>query len=760
MECNKDEAKRAMDIAERKMTEKDYTGAKKFANKAQNLFPELDGLKQLFVAINVYISGEKTFAGEADWYGVLGVDPFASDEALKKQYRKLVLMLHPDKNKCKGAEGAFNLVAEAWALLSDKDKRILYNVKRGKDVKAAQQRFPTTQREIPSHQPTSNGIPNVREHVVSSARARYKPATRKPAARMDRSRTGSPAFVSPTQESSTFWTMCNKCDTQYEYQRVYLNQTLLCPHCHHGFVAEEKTPPTNIPKPPVNISSNQHHRSSKNQASNKNSNGSSSRREPATSVNHNFQWDSSRMGGSYSRNATNETANVVQQGQDKLKRVFGETQEREAARGFTNSDLGNFKRQKTDDSHMRGPSAGKLSNQIGASRSSTPFYAANENTESSNTIGSRHPYVQALLRSDIKKALMDRGQSEIFKRLPMMIAKMEGKVNPTEGEKNSTKAMSSKASEVERSKMSSTANEVERSVEVIPHDSDEEKDDEVKEIVVPDSDFHNFDLDRSESAFKDDQIWAAYDDADGMPRFYARIQKVISVNPFKLKISWLNSKTTSEFGPIDWMGAGFAKSCGDFRCGRYESTDTLNAFSHSVDFTKGARGLLHILPKKGQVWALYRNWSPEWDKNTPDEVKHKYEMVEVLDDYTEDDQSLTVALLLKAEGFRVVFRRCTEKLGVRKIAKEEMLRFSHQVPHYILTGKEADNAPKGFLELDPAATPCAFSSENAEADEKSEAVKENEQGEAVKENEESEALKENEESEAVKENEEVGMDLD
>ncbi|KAG7537729.1 hypothetical protein ISN44_As13g015860 [Arabidopsis suecica] len=249
-------------------------------------------------------------------------------------------------------------------------------------------------------------------------------------------------------------------------------------------------------------------------------------------------------------------------------------------------------------------------------------------------------------------------------------------------------------------------------------------DDVVKEIVVPDSDFHNFDLDRSESSFKDDQIWAAYDDDDGMPRFYARIQKVISVNPFKMKISWLNSKSTSEFGPIDWMGAGFAKTCGDFRCGRYESTDTLNAFSHSVDFTKGARGLLHILPKKGQVWALYRNWSPEWDKNTPDEVKHKYEMVEVLDDYTEDNQSLTVALLVKAEGFRVVFRRSTDRLGVRKIAKEEMLRFSHQVPHYILTGKEADNAPEGCLELDPAATPCAFSSENVEANEKSKAVEE------------------------------------
>ena len=59
-------------------------------------------------------------------------------------------------------------------------------------------------------------------------------------------------------------------------------------------------------------------------------------------------------------------------------------------------------------------------------------------------------------------------------------------------------------------------------------------------INVPDPDFHNFDLDRTERSFREDQVWAAYDD-DGMPRYYARIQKVISLRPFKMRISWLNS---------------------------------------------------------------------------------------------------------------------------------------------------------------------------------------------------------------------------
>lgn len=46
MECNKDEAIRARVIGERKLTEKDYVGAKKFVVKAQSLFPELEGIPQ------------------------------------------------------------------------------------------------------------------------------------------------------------------------------------------------------------------------------------------------------------------------------------------------------------------------------------------------------------------------------------------------------------------------------------------------------------------------------------------------------------------------------------------------------------------------------------------------------------------------------------------------------------------------------------------------------------------------------------------
>ncbi|XP_010451361.1 PREDICTED: chaperone protein dnaJ 49-like [Camelina sativa] len=82
------------------------------------------------MTIDVYISASNKINGESDWYGVLGIDPLADDEAVKKRYKKLALLLHPDKNRFHGAEGAFKLVLQACDLLSDKVKRSAYDQKK------------------------------------------------------------------------------------------------------------------------------------------------------------------------------------------------------------------------------------------------------------------------------------------------------------------------------------------------------------------------------------------------------------------------------------------------------------------------------------------------------------------------------------------------------------------------------------------------------------------------------------------------------
>ena len=64
-----------------------------------------------------------------DYYDILGVKKGASDEDIKKVYKKLAMKYHPDRNQDdKGAEEKFKEISEAYAVLSDKKKREQYDM--------------------------------------------------------------------------------------------------------------------------------------------------------------------------------------------------------------------------------------------------------------------------------------------------------------------------------------------------------------------------------------------------------------------------------------------------------------------------------------------------------------------------------------------------------------------------------------------------------------------------------------------------------
>lgn len=735
MDCNKDEAARAKEIAEKKFLARDIAGAKKFALKAQNLFPGLDGLPQMLATLDVHISSENKVNGEADWYGILDVNPLADDDMVRKQYRKLALMLHPDKNKSIGADGAFKLISQAWSLLSDKTKRIAYDQKR--NVKAGQKNVqPPT--EGPSSSTATNGFYSFTKSRATSMKANKNSTRTGPS-----SSPGSAHKPKP----STFWTVCHGCKTQYEYLRIYLNHNLLCPNCHEPFFAVETPPP-----PPSNSSKSsnpqwtfpQQQQSSNHQPSGKGM--FNQGKKNATSPNvgtggftapdsldaTNFQW------GPFSRTTCATTAaqaaSVVQKAYANVKREREEAQaasKREEAlrrKNHTSKKMGgvssagmsnNTKRRRGMDVVGASNHGRHVTNQIGTGNGESGATGLQGNLETRVVNGINKPNSsREVSHTEMQNILLEKARKEIRKKLNEWNSATVTK-SAVKGVENGTEKANDEEKKTEKPLANSNVQDQNRPGEsantkngihafkFFPDTSGGDTDKETiapMSINVPDPDFHDFDKDRTDRCFGDNQVWAAYDDDDGMPRYYATIHNVISVNPFKMRISWLNSKTNSELGPLNWVGSGFSKTCGDFRVGKSEFNNSLNSFSHKVKWTKGTRGAIRIFPRKSDVWALYRNWSPDWNELTADDVIHKYDMVEVLEDYDEE-LGVTVTPLVKVAGFKTVFHRHLDPREVRRIPRDEMFRFSHQVPSYLLTGQEAPSAPKGCRELDPAATP-------------------------------------------------------
>lgn len=131
-----DISKQALDQAREYVSEGDYEEALWILERLGQLNPALKEVAELGAVAEVCnaassrscaCSSEKR---NPDWYRILKVDEKSEPSAIKKRYRHLALLLHPDKNKHVKAEAAFKLVSEAYACLSDKKKREIFNVRR------------------------------------------------------------------------------------------------------------------------------------------------------------------------------------------------------------------------------------------------------------------------------------------------------------------------------------------------------------------------------------------------------------------------------------------------------------------------------------------------------------------------------------------------------------------------------------------------------------------------------------------------------
>ncbi|PAN10598.1 hypothetical protein PAHAL_2G104400 [Panicum hallii] len=830
MECNKEEALRAKDLAVIKLQEADYAGAKRIALKAQKLFPSLENISQLLTVCEVHCRAAVKINGEMDWYGILQVETTADDILLKKQYRKLALLLHPDKNKFAGAEAAFKLIGEAHMILTDQVKRLSHDSKRN----------PVTATSAPL--PKKRGRPSNKTDYVAKR------------ANKENTDVG----------YSTFWTICLACGTKYHYPCSFLMKVLRCQICSMSFVAYDssKKPPVRVeashpwsgigmqqqmfpPSQQTHVNNRQHNYHSvpnqQNPVTGHRAPVSNQQQQPQNVTDkqtpgiyqqqrsQKFPFnsgpknvDSHPWGGFgmkqeffppnqqpnvtdqklYYQRATGQQnpinghqppvnghqPPVTDQNQQPLKVADKQTpvitQQQQSqkfpfssgSKNVVNSQCAacpnsnaaassnltaeaqvcnstkvtrpSFNDQNGED-RTKPPVANSdkvplINEQMGVKEVATGSsyhvavngnQVANEGVLTAATADKTSGQNPCITRQQ-GDTVISEDQTDGCRKGSDHLTDSPAKKRIRKENSSCTSGKSDRTTENEGAKVSSQHKLSIPSKEKIRNENGEVIDG-LNHIVLqgtgirqetpssgsdsdaaarsvnnsipcnttvscPDPDFYDFENNRDADRFAVDQIWAIYDDDDGMPRYYARIKQVYSPN-FMLQFTWLEHDPLYDAEKA-WSSKELPVACGSFRLGRTILTEDTKMFSHVVSWTKGRkRNSYEVYPKKGEVWALFKGWDISWSSDSHDHRPYDYDVVEIASDFATGSGTYVIPLV-KIKGFVSLFvRSCNEAPFL--IPSGDTLRFSHSIPFHRLAQTDRKHIPNGALELDTASLP-------------------------------------------------------
>ncbi|MED6156944.1 hypothetical protein PIB30_018866 [Stylosanthes scabra] len=668
MDCNKEEALRAKDLAEKKMQGKDFLGARKFALKAQQLFPDVENIAQMLVVCDVHCSAEqKLYGNEMNWYKILQIELTADEATIKKQYRKFALQLHPDKNKYAGAEAAFKLIGEAQRVLLDKEKRSELDRK----CRVAMHR-PTM---APHHQqkPPMN-YNSVAQNTVRPNFTNFNP--------------WQPQQQQSTQSSqqginggrTTFWTACSFCSVRYEYYREVLNRSLRCQHCNKPFIAYDMDVQGTTP------------------AANP---GQQAFTQRTYGLNHGaVKVDVGAQGNLRTKKSNTESSTKKSNTESSAKKSNTESRANKGSSSDVSKNPNGKRRRKQMVESSE--SADSLS-----SDSEDEMFANNDcfpDVQKNSTSREERPRRSTRQKHHVSynENASDGDNDGSFE--PARRDTEGGSSNPANEMNNQNGLASGLKANKKGAKRDSEEDLVNRNAEIKEVRGEEAVGDEASENdVYPDPEFSDFDKDKKEESFKPGQIWAVYDMTDGMPRFYALIKKVMSPG-FKLQITWFEPDPVDD-DEISWSIKQLPIACGKFKLGSLDFIEGHETFSHRIICQKVGRTFFYVYPRKGETWALFKNWDIKWHKDPESHRKFEFEFVEILSEYFEGE-GVTVASLAKLKGFVSLFYPIMKDgKPYFQIPAAQLFRFSHRVPSFRMTGKERVGVPAGSMELDPVSLP-------------------------------------------------------
>ncbi|CAK7356052.1 unnamed protein product [Dovyalis caffra] len=674
------EAKRLKTIAETKFNNSNLNSALKHAKKAHRLYPKLDGLSSMLTAFKILRVASKTQNSDiTDWYKILQVEPFSHMNTIKKQYKKLALVLHPDKNPFLGCEEAFKLVGEGFRVLSDKIRRKEYDLRLR--IRLQEER------------------------------------------------------VSENSTVETFWTACSRCMLLHQFERQYLGHNLVCPSCKKSFEAVE-VKGGDKKDGAIGVWSERLRRkdvggegigglsSGQKMASvglkGKGNNVDLKRKmasvgltrevegESAGGVNLNGnevisgEWGGGRSRTGGLRRKMSTVDEVLERSKPKRMKFADEmmtlaemkleakkkASQKKAELKEKQKDLGEKEKEKRKKEKEKRKDFGEEKRKEKDKQKDFGEEEKKEKEKDKQKDFGEEKKKEKEVRLVLNKSWsLETEKGGASKKSGDMEIKTREAVKTSRRIKFVRKGSSRKSVtlQMERHKNSRETLDV---------------------ITVEDSDFFDFDRDRVERSFKKGQVWAIYDDDDGMPRHYGLIDEVVSVNPFKVNLSRLDLQSNGVEGLFIWEKMGLHLCCGRFKVARTMVVDSVNIFSHAVECERAAREVYRIYPRKGSVWALYNETTLGAEgRNLSASDKQCYDVVVALTTYSEI-HGLSMAYLEKVDGHETVFKR--REIGchaIRWLGKDDIWLLSHQILARKFSGDEVAGDLKDCWELDPASLP-------------------------------------------------------